>query len=166
VEDNCSGRRDRKYFNIGESRAHGVEVFLAYANGPFGLQPYTNLTWMERRNEFDEFSSWDTGIPALAGRAGLRWEGAAVSIPVLWTDFYLRGETSSDLEEPGSARSSLNEKDGWLTANLATGIEFGQKRQYQLSLELVNLTDKSYIASTENLYGVERSIAAKFTADW
>lgn len=166
VEDNCSGRRDRKYVNIGESRAYGVELFLAYVNGPLGLQPYTNLTWMERRNEYDEFSSWDTGIPALSGRAGLRWEGAAVSIPVLWTDFYLRGETSSDLEEPGSARSSLNKKDSWLTANFAAGIELGEKRQYQLSLELVNLTDKSYIASTENLYGVERSIAAKFTADW
>ncbi len=166
VEDNCPGRRDRKYVNIGKSRAHGVELFLAYANGPFGFAPYTNLTWMERRNDFDEFSTWDTGIPALSGRAGLRWEGAALSMPILWTDFYLRGETSSDLEEPGSARASLSDKEGWLTANFSTGIEFGEKRQYQLSLELVNLADKSYIASTENLYGVERSISAKFTADW
>ncbi|MFT5711170.1 MAG: hemoglobin/transferrin/lactoferrin receptor protein [Halioglobus sp.] len=143
-----------------------VPVFHSYANGPFGFAPYTNLTWMERRNEFADFSSWDTGIPALSGRAGLRWEGAAVSIPVLWADVYMRGETSSDLEEPGSACSSLNDKDSWLTVNFATGIEFGKERQYQLSLELMNFTDRSYLASTENLYGVERSIAAKFTADW
>ena len=166
VEDNCPGRRDRVYLNIGESQAHGVELFLAYAGGPWGLQPYTNLTWMERRNEFDEFSTWDTGVPALSGRAGLRWEGALSSIPALWTDFYLRGESGSDVEEPDSIRNDLDEKDSWVTANIAAGTDFGRDKQYQLALELVNLGDKSYIASTENLYGAERSIAAKFTANW
>jgi len=161
VEDNCPGRRDRKYLNIGESRAHGVELYLAYAEGPWGLQPYTNLTWMERRNTFDEYSTWETGIPALSGRFGVRWEK-----PALWVDFYMRGESASDLEEPGSIRGALAEKDSWVTANLATGIEFGEQQQYQLTLELANLADKSYIASTENLYGIERSIAAKFTANW
>jgi hemoglobin/transferrin/lactoferrin receptor protein len=166
VEDNCPGRRDRMYLNIGQSQAHGVELYLAWAGGPWGLQPYANLTWMERRNEFDEFSTWDTGIPALGGRAGMRWEGALSSIPALWADFYLRGESSSDVEEPDSIRNELDEKDSWVTVNMATGIDFGRDKQYQLALELVNLSDKSYIASTENLYGVERSIAAKFTANW
>jgi len=166
VEDNCPGSRDRIYLNIGESQAHGVELYLAYANGPWGLQPYANLTWMERRNDFDEFSTWDTGIPALGGRAGLRWEGVLMSMPSLWTDFYLRGESGSDVEEPGSIRGVLEEKDSWVTANIATGMGFGREGQYQLALELINLTDKSYIASTENLYGVERSVAVKFTVDW
>jgi hemoglobin/transferrin/lactoferrin receptor protein len=165
-QDNCPGRRDRIYLNIGESQAHGVELYTAFTGGPWGLQPYANLTWMERRNEFDEFSTWDTGVPALSGRAGLRWEGALYSVPALWTDFYVRGESSSDVEEPDSIRNELDEKDSWVTVNLATGIDFGSQRQYQVALELVNLTDKSYIASTENLYGVERSIAAKFTANW
>ncbi len=166
VEDMCPGRRDRIYLNIGESQAHGVELYLAYADGPWGLQPYANLTWMERRNDFEEFSTWDTGISALSGRAGLRWEGAILSIPALWTDFYLRGESRSDVEEPGSIRDVLDEKDSWVTVNFTTGMDFGAKQQYQLALEFMNLSDKSYIASTENLYGVERSIAAKFTANW
>ncbi|MBE9539843.1 MAG: TonB-dependent receptor [Proteobacteria bacterium] len=166
AEDNCPGRRDRIYLNIGESQAHGVELYLAYANAPWGVQPYANLTWMERRNQFDELSTWDTGIPALSGRIGLRWQGSLSAIPALWTDFYLRGESGSDVEEPDSIRNELDEKDSWVTVNVATGIDFGRERQYQLALELVNLTDKSYIASTENLYGVERSIAAKFTANW
>lgn len=166
VEDMCPGSRDRKYLNIGQSQAHGVELYLAYNGGPWGLQPYANLTWMERRNEFDDFSTWDTGIPALGGRAGVRWEGALGSVPDVWADFYLRGESGSDVEEPDSIRNGLDEKDSWVTANLAAGIDFGAQRQYQLALELVNLSDKSYIASTENLYGVERSIAAKFTANW
>ena len=71
-EDNCPGSRDKRYLNIGESRGHGVELYLAYLNGPWGLQPYTNLTWMKRRNEFEEFSTWDSGIPSLSGRVGVR----------------------------------------------------------------------------------------------
>jgi len=166
VQDNCPGSRDHIYLNIGESRAHGVELYLTYLDGPWGLQPYTNLTWMKRRNEFEEFSTWDSGVPELAGRVGLRWEGALANMPTVWTDIYLRGESSSDLKEPGSARSVLDDKDSWATANIATGMDLGRERQYQLALELLNLTDKSYIASTENLYGVERSVALKLTLNW
>ncbi len=166
AEDNCPGSRDRIYLNIGKSRAHGVELYLTYLDGPWGLRPYTNLTWMKRRNEFEDFSTWDSGVPALAGRAGLRWEGALVNVPTVWTDFYLRGETSSELKEPGSSRSVLDDKDSWLTANIATGMDLGRERQYQLALELLNLTNKSYIASTENLYGAERAVAVKLTMNW
>ena len=89
-----------------------------------------------------------------------------MAIPTIWTDFYLRGETSSELTEPGSVRDVLEDKDSWVTINLATGMDFGSEQQYQVALELLNLSDKSYIASTENLYGAERSIAAKFTLNW
>jgi hemoglobin/transferrin/lactoferrin receptor protein len=165
-EDNCPGSRDRRYLNIGESRAHGVELYLAYLDGPWGLQPYTNLTWMKRRNEFEEFSTWDSGIPSLSGRVGVRWEGALAAVPALWTDIYLRGESSSDLEEPGTVRSVLEDKDSWLTANISTGINFGSDQQYQVALNLLNLNNESYIASTENLYGAERSVAMKLTLNW
>lgn len=165
-EDNCPGSRDRTYLNIGESQAHGIELYLSYQDLVPGLAPYANLTWMQRKNEFDEFSTWDTGIPTLSGRTGLRWEGTMLGLPAVWADFYLRGESGSDLEEPGTVRDILEEKKGWATLNLAAGLDFGQDSQYQLALELHNLGDKSYIASTENLYGPERSIAAKFTLNW
>ena len=38
--------------------------------------------------------------------------------------------------------------------------------QYQLGLDLLNLADKRYIASSENVYGAERSVAVKLTFDW
>jgi len=44
-------------------------------------------------------------------------------------------------------------------------MSFGQRQQYQLALELQNLTDESYISSAENLYGAERSVSMKFTVD-
>lgn len=166
AEDNCPGSRDRIYLNIGQSKAYGTELFIAYRNGPWGVQPYANLTWMKRRNDFDAFSTWDSGVPEIAGRVGLRWQGPIGRIPVAWGDLYLRGESNSDLEEPGTVRSVLEEKAGWGTINITSGVELGSDGQYQLGLDLLNLTDKSYIASTENLYGAERSVAVKLTMNW
>lgn len=166
AEDNCPGRRDELYLNIGESSAHGVELYLAYLDGPWGVQPYTNLTWMKRKNEFEDFSTWDSGVPELSGRVGVRWEGTLTMAPTVWTDFYLRGETNSNVEEPDTIRSVVDAKQSWVTANLSTGVSLGREGRYQLGLDLLNLTNKSYIASTENLYGAERSVAVKFTVDW
>ena len=164
--DNCPGTRDRIYVNIGQSRAYGLELFLGLRGAPWGLEPYANLTWMQRRNDYADFSTRDTGIPDLSGRTGVRWQGALPSLPALWADVYLRGESSSELEEPGTVRDVLADKDGWVTLNVAAGLDMGQDSQYRLSLELQNLTDKQYIASTENLYGAERSAALKLTLDW
>lgn len=166
AQDQCPGSRDRLYQNIGESRAHGVEVYAALHEGLWQVTPYTSLTWMERRNEYETFSTWDSGIPELNGRLGLKWAGDLAALGNGWADIYARGETSSKLEEPGTTRTVLEDKDGWMTLNAAAGIDLGARAQYKLALELYNLTDKSYIASTENLYGAERSLAVKFTMDW
>lgn len=165
-QDHCPGRRDRLYQNVGQSNAHGVELFLAYGGLPQNLEPYASLTWMKRKIEYEDFSTWNTAVPDFSGRVGLKWQGAVMSVPDLWADFYLRGETSSELEEPGTVRNVLDDKSGWVTVNLSTGLEFGSAGQYLLSLDLLNLTDKEYIASTENLYGAERSVAMKLTFNW
>jgi hemoglobin/transferrin/lactoferrin receptor protein len=164
-EDACPGSRDRKYKNIGESEAQGLELYLTYRPEAWGIEPYTSLTWMKRRNIYEQFSTWDSGIPEVSGRLGLRWEGVVMSAPNVWTDFYLRGESSSDLKEPGTSRAVLEDKTGWVTLNASSGFEFGQDARYQVALELFNLTDKKYIASSENLYGAERSVAVKFTVN-
>jgi hemoglobin/transferrin/lactoferrin receptor protein len=166
VEDECPGSRDRKYQNIGKSHAYGLEVYAALEQGLGQVTPYANLTWMQRRNEYETFASWDSGIPELSGRAGLRWAGNLPVVQSSWADLYLRGETSSSLEEPGTTRAVLEDKDSWVTLNVAAGLDLGQRSQYQLALELQNLTDKSYITSTENLYAPERSLAVKLTIDW
>ena len=78
----------------------------------------------------------------------------------------IRDRSSSDLDEPGTVRDVLAEKSGWVTVNLSTGVDLGSQSQYRLSVELFNLADKEYIASTENLYGAERSVAMKLSLDW
>jgi hemoglobin/transferrin/lactoferrin receptor protein len=83
----------------------------------------------------------------------------------MWLDAYLRGESSSQLKEPGTSRDVLEDKNNWLTLNMAGGVKYGSREQYQLALELHNLNDESYITSTENLYAAERSVAVKFTVE-
>ena len=165
-EDNCPGSRDRLYQNVGKSQGHGVELYLVYGGLPAGLEPYTSLTWMKRKIEYEEFSTWDTAVPDISGRVGLRWQGALLSVPNLWADAYVRGESSSDLKEPGTSRDVLEDKAGWGTINLSGGIDFGPDQRYQLTLDLLNLADKKYIASTENLYAAERSVAMKLSLNW
>jgi hemoglobin/transferrin/lactoferrin receptor protein len=165
-EQGCPGSRDRYYTNIGESLARGVEIYTGWDWQAAGLEPYASLTWMERRNDYSDFSTWKTGVPALAGRTGVRWQGVFAGQVKAWSDFYLRGESDSKLKEPGTVRSVLEDKDEWVTVNLAAGIDFGDRQQYQLALDLNNLTDKEYIPSTENLYGAERSAAIKLTLNW
>jgi hemoglobin/transferrin/lactoferrin receptor protein len=121
---------------------------------------------MKRKIEYEQFSTWNTAVPDFSGRLGVKWQGAIMSVPNLWTDFYLRGESSSDLEEPGTVRDVLAEKSGWVTVNLSAGIDLGMQNQYRLSVDFFNLADEEYIPSTENLYGAERSMAMKLTLNW
>ena len=164
--DECPGSRDRKYQNVGESRAHGLELYLQYRPEEIAVRPYANLTWTKRRNEYEAFSTWDSGIPELSGRLGLQWEGNIAAARNLWADFYLRGETPSELKEPGSSRTVVEDRSSWVTVNLAGGLGFGESERYQLSFELYNLLDETYVASAENLYGAERGASIKFTMDW
>jgi hemoglobin/transferrin/lactoferrin receptor protein len=166
AEDACPGSRDRLYQNVGKSRAHGVETFLQYVMEDTSLMPYASVTWLKRRNEYADFSTWDSGVPDFSGRVGVRWQGPVFTLPDVWTDVYVRGETSSEVTEPGSSRTVVENRSSWNTLNLASGLEFGGQQQYQLALELRNLTDESYIASGENLYGRERSASVKFSMDF
>ncbi|MEP5764221.1 MAG: TonB-dependent receptor [Halieaceae bacterium] len=166
AEDQCPGRRDRLYQNVGESRAHGVETFVQYLLPDTDIMPYMSMTWMKRRNDYADFSTWDSGVPDFSGNIGLRWRGQLWAVPRLWTDLYLRGETSSEVTEPGSSRTVVENRSSWTTLNIAGGLSFGSAEQYQLALELNNLTDETYVASGENLYGAERSVSMKVTMDW
>ena len=165
AEDACPGRRDRIYQNVGESKAHGVELYVLYDVEALGVSPYVNLTWTKRKNEYADFSTWDSGVPEFSGRAGVRWQGDLSVAQGLWADLYLRGETSSEIEEPGSSRAVVEDRASWTTLNMAGGLAMGEREQYKLSLELHNLLDETYVASAENLYGPERSVSVKFTVD-
>ena len=119
------------------------------------IRSFLDSTNGERENEYEEFSTWKTGVPLLSGRAGLRWEGGLGVVPAAWSDFYLRGESGSELEEPGTVRNILEDKDSWITVNLAGGLALGNEQQYRLTLELLNLLDEEYFA-----FGIDQGTQA------
>ncbi len=160
--DPCLNESERLYQNVGKSHAHGVELYVAAENTGASFTPYATVTWMKRRNEYNKsFSTWDSGVPHWRGRMGLRWDAGVVAGFSLWADAFVRGESQSAVEEPDTVRSEIDDKRGWGTLNLSAGVGFGRRQQHSLTLELLNLGDKYYVAATENLPGVERSASVR-----
>lgn len=162
--DPCPGTNEKIYRNIGTSRAHGLELYLAWQSPARRARPYLNLTWMQRKNDFGDFATRDTGVPAVAGRAGLVLEpGPGGPWSSLWADLYLRGESESRLQEPGSRGIVVSERSGWATLNAALGIALGPGDGLLLALELHNLLDREYRESSENLLAPGRGVSLKAT---
>ena len=103
-----------------------------------------------------------------SGRLGLRVAGRAHANPNLWADFFfLRGETSSRAGGARTVRSELDDKSGWWQLPTSPpGVEFGGRTVPSCPSTCSTLTDKEYIASTENLYGAERSVAIRLSLNW
>ncbi len=163
-EDQCLGARDKIYRNVGASSASGLELYLAWQSPGGWTRPYVNLTWMRRQNDFGDFKTDATGVPTVAGRAGIALEpdfnGPWSS---LWADLYLRGESDSRLEEPGTRGIVVSERSGWVTLNTALGMHLGAGDRLLLALELHNLLDRRYRESSENLLAPGRGISVKAT---
>lgn len=162
--DGCITSRDKRYVNIGESEAQGVELYASRAEGTQRWRPYASLTWMERENRYETFTTKDTGVPELSGSLGVVWEPAFAAALDGWLDLALRGETRSKREEPSSSGTPvLQGDDAWLTLNLSSGLQFGARQQLGLVMELENLNDERYSTSAENLLAPGRSVSARVT---
>lgn len=163
-QDQCLDARDKIYRNIGRSNARGMELYIAWQSPDRQIRPYLNLTWMQRENDFGDFDTRDTGIPAVAGRVGMVMEpGLGGPWSTLWADLYLRGESTSRLEEPGSRGIVVSERSGWATLNASLGINLGPGDGMLLALELHNLLDRRYRESSENLLAPGRGVSFKAT---
>ncbi|MDO8860478.1 TonB-dependent receptor [Haliea sp. E1-2-M8] len=163
-QDQCLDASDKIYRNIGASSARGLELYLGWQSPGGWARPYLNLTWMRRQNDFGDFETSETGIPTVAGRAGVVLEpGPAGPWPSLWADLYLRGESDSRLEEPGSRGIVVSERSGWATLNAALGMNLGPGDSLLLALELNNLLDRRYRESSENLLAPGRGVSLKAT---
>ncbi len=133
------------YTNVDKAKTHGVEAHIAYTFFPVNITPYVTGTWMRRKYEDQKLSTWDTGTPDFSGRLGLRWQKEIIHRDMtLWADAWMRAATDA---VDNTLRNGIREKtttDSWQTANLAMGCEFGQQRQYKVSLNLNNIFDHSY----------------------
>ncbi len=147
-----------RYVNVSSAYTHGAELVLSY-EFPFGLKPYTSMTYMERKYDTGSSSTWFTGVPRFQGRAGLAYGHTFNDAFDFHVDAYAR--FSSDSKEDTS--SGLVAYGAWTTANLAMGVNFGEKRQYGLSMEVNNIFNETYQISGD-IYEPAVYAAVKFTA--
>ena len=49
----------QKYINADKAKTHGIELATSYRFGAF--TPYANVTWMRRKLESNDYSTWDSG---------------------------------------------------------------------------------------------------------
>ena len=154
-----SDDRDRVYDNIDQAQTFGAEFSGEVTVEQF--TPYVNLAWLRRRFENAGAASYDTGLPALSGRGGVRVQHAFDATSEGWADVYFRA--ASDADELG--RRGTEHHPGWATLNLSLGLTLGKRAQYRVVADLLNLTDKEYTPATENLLARGRSAIVRVAID-
>ncbi|MCB0321159.1 MAG: TonB-dependent receptor, partial [Bdellovibrionales bacterium] len=156
-----SGDRERIYANVDKAQTFGAEWDSSYTTGMFS--PYARFGWVRRRYESGEGSTYNTGLPPVTTRMGVEVEGKVGPDVRAWGDLFIRAASGAD--EIGRS-GSIEHDGGWTTLNIAAGLKYGEKQQYRLSAELLNLLNKEYTPATENLMAAERSMMLKASADF
>lgn len=149
------------HLNADGATSFGLEFQIEHHFVDWMLTPYASGTWMRRELTLANFSTYHSDTPLFTGRAGARYE-QYVAGSELWLDIFMRGASESSYQ--ASASSSVDTLAGYATAHVALGGALGMTNQYQWSLQLNNLLDKSYRASKDELPGVGRSLVASLSA--
>lgn len=141
-----------RYINVGKARTRGLELAAGYTFDS-GFTPYATLTWMKRKYDYGTWETCNVGQPEFFGRAGLRYEHELPKNVLFRADAYARFATASreDSRDEDGVISRTDLGGGWGTANFSAGIDFGDKRQYSLTAELLNIFDRTY-RITDSIY--------------
>ncbi|HZJ95133.1 MAG TPA: TonB-dependent receptor [Thiopseudomonas sp.] len=140
--------------NADKAKSYGVELLAEKSFQSNNFRPYTTMTLMRRKITASEYDSYDSGVPSVFGRVGLKhsshwnaWEREA--------DLFVQGATSA-LNEAKRTTSEAREGDGYATLNLRLSLTTRGSNSF--GIELNNLTDKTYRPIDEQLYGAKRSV--------
>ena len=150
--DNCPGRRDEIYRNVGESRSHGLEAKLSYEMK--GIEIDASLTWLRRHKEYDGVSTWDSGVPAISGYISLGYGSMLANRP-LTSRLITRFESEAD-ELVGT---EIEQNPGYGVVDLE--FHYQWHRTTSVSVAGGNLADKKYHSATENLWAPGRHLRVR-----
>ncbi|MCB0322581.1 MAG: TonB-dependent receptor [Bdellovibrionales bacterium] len=160
--DPAVGRRDRVYDNIDEVRSFGGEFSATFQPDDF-ISPYASFSWIRRKFETEQLSSYDTGIPTFSGRIGVYGEQRLAGNVLGWADMYLR--TASEADER-DREGRLEKNPGWGTLNLSVGADLGLQDRIRIAFDFLNVGDKLYTPASENIPARGLSAIAKITAEF
>lgn len=151
-----------RYENISDSTSYGLEASVSLRDLPLNFEPYTDFTFMRRKNEQDGgISTYDSGISEITARYGVRWSGNHDGLG-LHADAYAVSRSGSD--EVNLTTGKLAQHIGGSTTyNLTAGVSFGPQKDYSLNVGLYNITDKLYTKSGST-YEAGRYFTVKLNA--
>ena len=133
------------YTNVASAKTFGTELSLNHSfDTSWGqFTPYATATWMRRQyDDGDGWKTYDTATPALVGRYGVRYAKALHPQCDFRADIF--GRSQSATKYASKDGSSDYELGGFTTANISFGFDFGQKKEFSLVTEVLNIFDKRY----------------------
>lgn len=149
------GRPRSTYVNVDSAQTFGLELEAEAAIGDSGFTPYVSATLLRRKFDYGGGgSTWDSGVPTVTARAGLRYDwnwGAHMSGGV---DAYLQGQSGATRR---SRSGAVEDGDGYATLNLAAHADLHDR--LRVGVSLTNILDHDYDALDETP-GVGRSVSA------
>lgn len=132
------------YQNVSEATTFGAELALSHAfDTEWGkFTPYVTATFIRREFDYgDGLKTYDSGTPSLFGRYGVRYAKALHPQCDFHLDVYGHSQSETKLLDNSGERY---ETGGFTTANIAATFDFGQKKEFSLTTEVLNLFDKRY----------------------
>ncbi|WP_140920920.1 TonB-dependent receptor plug domain-containing protein [Limnobaculum xujianqingii] len=157
--NSSSARADYYYYdNVDRAKIYGMELSAEY-NG-WSVAPYASGNILRRQFIGQDMKTWDTGEPSVTGRFGVKYQ-LPLSALDLTSDLYIRAASKAT----DNTGTTTQKYPGWATLNLAFNSEFGPENQYQVNLELNNLTDKRYQTAHESIpaAGINAAVGLTWT---
>ena len=148
-----------QYINVASAKTHGVELSVSY-DLPYGFTPYVTGTWMRRKYDYGNSTTWNTGTPEWRGRAGLRFVRDISPEATFYADAY--GRFSSPMKQEDAKGEISTQCNNWATANLAFGVDFGKEKEYSAGIEVLNITNERYYLS-QGLQEAGMHVNARFS---
>jgi len=154
--------RDKVFVNADTAKTTGLELSVNY-NATKQLAPYANITLLSRQESYANFTTKDTGTPALYGKIGVKYHDESASLGAFYLDAYLRAASSAD---EASADGSTEVFDSWNTVNIAFGTTFGAQQQYMVNAQISNLLDRQYTSATQTIMAPGRAMMLKLSTSF
>lgn len=147
-----------RYVNYDKAQTYGVEFSVSYdyeITKSSVLTPYFVGAYTRRRFEDASGSTYNTGLPALSGKLGVRGT-LADGNRNWWADFNIRA--NSDCKQYNALYDEMRETAGWTTFNVSLGVDITPEREnpyfgkLSLAVGIDNISDTCYELVNNNQY--------------
>lgn len=148
---NAGGTNRTYYYNVNKAKTYGLEFEIEYLD--WDVTPYFKGNVIRRQFETAKYKTFDSGNPLFSGSFGIKHTAYFNQVD-LNSNLFMRVATDATKKSD----SNTYHYAGWSTVNLSMVASFGDKRQYQIGLDLNNILNKKYTTAYESIP------AAKFNA--